>query len=404
MALSLLAAPTAGLLGSLYLTAGSAAAAPVPAVVPGSRHTLLPAVDPRSTRDAPRSDALQARVRGELAAFTSWLSATGAQGFIGEVGWPNDYLGEAALWSTLADAWYRDADAAGLWVTAWDANQRRCDYKLAIYKTTVCGAAPLARLDSQAPVFEAHGSTSAYRRGINVVSAVDRSPYQGESTSSFSNRTPGVYGVDYVYDDQSTFDYLAGRGVTLVRLGVRWERLQPALGAPLDALELARLTAAIDRVRRARLAVILDLHNDGAYYLWDGTAGVRRVVGSPELGQAHLVDLWLRLSDVFAGDDAVVGYGLMNEPAGMGPAAWESQSQAVVSALRGRGDRKLVLVPGTAWAGGWSSAHPRAWIADPAHNLRYEAHQYFDRLSWGTYDNRYADELRDAEERGYTGR
>ena len=94
-------------------------------------------------RAAP-ADALHVRVRAELKAFTDWLAANDAKGYIGEVGWPNDVNGDGARWNALASAWFRDADAAALWVTAFDAHQRRCQYKLAIYKTRDCGQPPLS--------------------------------------------------------------------------------------------------------------------------------------------------------------------------------------------------------------------------------------------------------------------
>ena len=76
----------------------------------------------------------------------------------------------------------------------------------------------------------------------------------------------------------------------------------------------------------------------------------------------------------------------MNEPAGMGAAAWEAQSQAALDAIRANGDTKVVLVPNLAGYGlqtTWSNVHPKAWIADPAENHRYEAHFYFDRNGSG---------------------
>jgi hypothetical protein len=102
----------------------------------------------------------------------------------------------------------------------------------------------------------------------------------------------------------------------------------------------------------------------------------------------------------------------MNEPVGMPsvngatPAqVWEQASQGAVNAIRGNGDSKLVMVPGYQWSAAinYPTQHPRAWISDPSNNFRYEAHQYFDRDSSGTYSYSYAAELADAQARGYTG-
>jgi aryl-phospho-beta-D-glucosidase BglC (GH1 family) len=341
-------------------------------------------------------------VRGELKGFTDWLAANGAKGYIGEVGWPNNALGDAGQWNALAEAWYQDADRAGLWVTAWGTHQRIGQSNLGIYKTAVDYVPPLAVRDTQADVFERHPTTPAYLRGINVWGAIIHAPYRDEPFSSFSNLNPGTYGY-YGYDDQSTFDFLRARGVRVIRLGFRWERLQRLPGAPLDAAELQRLKDGVSRIRAAGLQAIIYPHNFGAYYLDDGTRGVRRTIGSAEVTQAHFVDLWARLSTEFRDDGTVVGYNLMNEPTGMGGAAWRAQSQGALDAIRANGDAKLILVPGYDYSGvhAWASLNPVAWIRDPRDNFRYEAHHYFDRDHSGTYASPYTDEVTEARARGF---
>jgi aryl-phospho-beta-D-glucosidase BglC (GH1 family) len=185
---------------------------------------------------------------------------------------------------------------------------------------------------------------------------------------------------------------------------VRWERVQPTLGGALDVTEVQRLTDAVGRASAAGLRVILDVHNYGAYWLSDGSQGVRQAIGSAQLPVAQFATLWQLLSASFRANPGVVGYDLMNEPVGMsGPAAWEQASQAAVTAIRQSGDTKLVLVPGYNWSGAqqWTSQHPRAWITDPANNIRYEAHHYWDRDNSGAYVNSYASEVSDAQARGY---
>lgn len=76
---------------------------------------------------------------------------------------------------------------------------------------------------------------------------------------------------------------------------------------------------------------------------------------------------------------------------------WEATSQAVVGALRERGDDTPVLVAGHNWSKvqTWSQQHPRAWIVDPAGATRYEAHHYWDAAQASDYRS-YRDELRAA--------
>lgn len=207
-------------------------------------------------------DALHDRVRAELAVFTDWLARNRVKGYVGEVGWPGESA-DAEEWNGLAQAWYRDADAARLWVTAWATGEWwGTGYRLAVYEDRFAGAG-VDSAAGQAAVLEAHPSTAAYRRGVNVAGGEFGAPVDSP-TSSFSNASPGVYDRAYHYDSQATFDWLASRWIRLVRLPFRWERLQPTLGRKLDPAELGRLREAVGRARRAGLRVILDMHDYGA--------------------------------------------------------------------------------------------------------------------------------------------
>lgn len=356
-------------------------------------------------------DALCGRTRAELNSFANWLAANQVNGVIGEVGWPDNNAGEATEWNRLGEAWYEAADAAGLPVTAWSVGEWWHDYKLAVY--TASGRNDgVDRPNTQASVLERHRSHGPVLRGVNVSGGEFGAP-SVDAASRFSNANPGVYDRDYHYDGQQTFTYLASRGVKVVRIPFRWERIQPELGGPLDRDELARLRAVVGRAHRAGLQIVLDLHNFGAYYLFDGHQGVRQPLGSSQLPGDRLVDVWVRLGAAFRHYPGVLAYSIMNEPnrlppgaGGLSPAqAWERSSQAVVEALRRHGDEKTIAVPGYDWSGvqGWSDRHPRAWIRDPAKNFVYEAHHYFDQHGSGEYSLTYAEELADAESSGHGG-
>lgn len=350
---------------------------------------------------AAEPDALERRVGGELTVFTDWLARNGAQGYIGEVGWPDDARGEGDEWNAVADRWYRQADAAGLGVTAWAAGEWwGTGYPMAAYEDRVPGGG-VDSADSQAAVLEAFAGGAGGLRGVNVAGGEFGAP-NVDPTSSFSNRNPGAYDRAYHYDTDGTFRFLAQRGVRVVRIPFRWERLQPTLGQSLNQTEVQRLKAVVARARKAGLGVVLDMHNYGSYYLHDGRTGVRRAIGSAQVTHAHFSDVWWRLSVHFADDPGVVAYGLMNEPvampslAGRPPAEnWETASNWAIGAIRGRGDRKLVMVAGYDWSSTvrWTKNHPDAWVRDPAANHRYEAHHYFDRDGSGTYVRSHRDEL-----------
>src|SRR5215207_10658771 len=220
---------------------------------------------------AQTSDALQRLIRTELSTFTDWLGRNGVKGYIGEVGWPDNYRGDASKWNELAETWYDAADAAQLWVTQWSTGEWwGTTYKLAVYEDRNFPDNSPNGLDSantQAVVTEAHPATPSYLRGVNVSGAEFGAPYSLDPTSNFSNRRPGRYNYAYHYDGQATFDYLARRGIKLIRLQIRWERIQPVLGGALDETELRRLKAAVGRAADAGLKVILDVHNFGDYYI-----------------------------------------------------------------------------------------------------------------------------------------
>ena len=80
------------------------------------------------------------------------------------------------------------------------------------------------------------------------------------------------------------------------------------LNGPLDAGELARLTATVSTAQAAGVGVILDVHNYGAYWQSDayGTGWRKPLSTSGYLHLDAFADLWRRLSTAFAGNPGVV--------------------------------------------------------------------------------------------------
>jgi hypothetical protein len=373
-------------------------------------------------------DKLEERALRGLKLFTDWLAANSAKGFIGELGFPGDrnkldeyncgrtprrFKDDYVKWNNLAEAWFRRADEAKLWATIWATGEWWGDYTLAVYKKSSESAPSVNATNTQSLVFERHLSTPDYERGITVAGGEFGANSGTEETlRKFSNRKPGVYEDDYHYDTQATFDYLAARGVTLVRIPFRWERIQPRLLGALDAAELRRLREAVERARKSRagmprgMKVILDVHNFGAYYEdADGSGkGKRRDFRERNFAQ-YLVDLWARLSAEFKAVPDVF-YGLMCEPVDPETEkdvrrtamteAWEAACQQTLDKIRASGDNKLILLSGYLWSGvlNWGTQHPRGWVKDPQNNVLYEAHHYWDSDSSGHYCLSYDDELR----------
>jgi Cellulase (glycosyl hydrolase family 5) len=336
---------------------------------------------------ATRAESVVAtREVARLDQFSGWLAKGQARGLIGEVGWPgNPGATGDQRWNGVARTWYRAAATRRLMVAAWATGEIwPRTYKLAVYSAR-SQYAPVDQPNPQAAVIEEQGSTRL--RGINVDGGAFGEYGAGYDpvapTSPLDNVDVGTYGSTYAYPSAATFRFLASRGIPFVRLAFRWERVQRSPGGRLDPTELARLRASIDAANRSGLQVILDCHNYGAYYLRLGPHGVRRAIGSADVPVTAFADLWRRLATAFAGNRAVLGYGLMNEPTGMtGPQTWERASRAAVAAIRGAGDRHRVFVSSYGWGSvtQFAAAHPRGpWIRDAAHATWYEAHQYFDR-------------------------
>lgn len=196
----------------------------------------------------------------------------------------------------------------------------------------------------------------------------------------------GVYGTNYIYPSEKTVAYFAGKGMNLVRLPFRWQRLQPVLGGKLDADELARLKTAVGLIRSRGMMVVLDPHNF-AYY-------EKARLMTPELPGPAFADFWIRLSLEFANEEDVV-FGLMNEPYDIPAEDWLSAANQAIAGIRAAGAGNLILVPGTNWTGvsSWESdreagnnAKVMKDVDDPLDNFAYEVHQYMDEDFSGTHD------------------
>jgi len=229
----------------------------------------------------------------------------------------------------------------------------------------------------------------AYVRGVNIAGA------------EFGGGI-GREGRDYTFNNEETYKYYSGKGLTVFRVPFKWERLQPVLGGPLDAAYLGGIRRNVEWARAHGGTVILDLHNYARYAVKVGGKEVGAVIDQPYEGEVRVKtsdfsDVWVKLSAEFKGHPGIYGYGLMNEPHDMGTSDWKAISNAVIAALRAAGDGTRILVAGNGWsnARNWGKINgPDGWVKDPASNFLYEAHCYFDHNNSGTYRKSYEEELR----------
>jgi endoglucanase len=230
---------------------------------------------------------------------------------------------------------------------------------------------------------------------------------QTQATNTFSNSNVGVYDTAYHYDTQTTLNYIRARGWDAVKVPIRWERIQRTLNGALDTTELGRLTAFIGRCATAGLNVIVDIHNYGLYYLFNGTNGTRTAIGSANVPVSAYSDLWSRLATALNSYSNVLGYAIMAEPQNLGgltKATWQTASQAAVTAIRAVDTTRIIYVAGWDWSitQGWVSTNGNPWITDATGLIRYEGHHYWDSDTSGTYPNSYATEVANAITAGYT--
>lgn len=364
-------------------------------------------MSPATATSTTYPDALWTRTLCGLKNFTDWLNRYHVKGYIGEVGWPGDGQpgrSDTAKWNALAEAWYQQADAAHLWVTYHNASewQGPTNNGTVVGYSSIVPSTAVSTAHSQATVIEAHKSTPQYLRGVSTQDGTIGFA-AAAATNPMSNTQPGVYGVGYDYGSDGTYAYLASRGVKLVRIAIRWERIQSSFDKPLVKAEIAHLTDAVKAAAAHGIKVIIDLHQFGRFYLGESDGlGHAISIGAPQVPLSAFIDVWTRLARTYDKNPAVIGFDLMNEPAAITPAAWHRYSQATVTALRRAGIRKTLVIEGPVWdaAGDWSTKNPRPWISDPLHKIRYEAHAWWS--NHGAQYKTYVKTVADAYADGWT--
>jgi endoglucanase len=202
---------------------------------------------------------------------------------------------------------------------------------------------------------------------------------------------------------EQEWQYLSQRGHGVVRLPYLWERVQSDLTKPNDSAAMTALDRQIGWAAKYGIKVILDLHNYASY-----KGNLLGSVAGPTEAQfnAH----WVEISKRYRYNDAVIGYGLMNEPKDMptrdvgdgrgsqtGRYRWYSWAQSTVNAIRALGDKTPIMVAGYASSvvQSWLSTNTdvtnrdiHRFVTDPIDNLYFEGHSYWG--GGGTYSSSYA--------------
>ncbi|MGQ7830690.1 glycoside hydrolase family 5 protein [Altererythrobacter sp. Z27] len=194
---------------------------------------------------------------------------------------------------------------------------------------------------------------------------------------------PGIRGRDYTYPSNELIDLVHAKGFELVRIPVRWERIQPRLMGGLAKGDIAEVDRIVGHARSLGMVVVLDLHN----YARRKAGSGEELLGSQGLPVPALADVWRRLGVRYQGQDGI-WFGLMNEPHGIPADDWWRYAQSVVLQLRASGVENVLLVPGTRWTGAWSwelsgNSGKAEALSDPLRRSVFEVHQYLDDNSSG---------------------
>ncbi len=250
-------------------------------------------------------------------------------------------------------------------------------------------------------LFVTGNAAGQYLRGVNVSEAEWGDPFDRIDYG------PGFY----AYATAPTFNYFAARSLPLIRLQVKWERLQPTLNGPLDSTQVAYLQQEVAYAKAAGAVINLCPHNEARYATlesmianFDQDACIidNPCPGSPEtVTSADFANFWVQISNLFKSEPTVVAYDLTNEPHDMGVANWATIAQTAITAIRQNGDNKTIMIEGNSWANAyyWPDVNGNApFITDPANNYYYEAHLYFDHDYSGTYAWTYDQELANDED------
>ena len=208
----------------------------------------------------------------------------------------------------------------------------------------------------------------------------------------FGSRFPGEYNKDYTYPTDRDLEYWQQKGLMLVRIPFRWERLQHDPNGPLCQKDLQHVKDFIAVAERRGMSVVLDMHN----YCRRIDNGKERIIGTPDLSYESYGRFWRMMAEALVDYSNIYGYGLMNEPHDLPPTvSWQKMAQTAIDSIRTVDDMTPIVVGGYHW----SSA--RRWVQmsdhlktlqDKADRLIFEAHCYFDFDGSGTYKFTYEQE------------
>ncbi|MFY7900137.1 MAG: glycoside hydrolase family 5 protein [Chitinophagaceae bacterium] len=209
---------------------------------------------------------------------------------------------------------------------------------------------------------------------------------------------PGLYNKHYVYPDKAEIEYFAKKGISVMQLPFRWERIQRKLGGALDVQELTYMKKFLSDCTNSGVMVVLNMHNFARYKI----NGIEYIIGSPEVPLAAFKDVWKKIATALNGFQNIYAFDIMNEPHDMGNYPWFYAAQQAINGIREVNPSIYIMIEGDRYSNAptWAEHSDNLKnLKDPADNLIYNAHCYFDTDLSGRYAYSY-DEMNIHEQTG----
>ncbi|KTT43732.1 cellulase [Pseudomonas oryzihabitans] len=191
---------------------------------------------------------------------------------------------------------------------------------------------------------------------------------------------PGINGTNYIFPVEAYFQQWSARGVKLIRFPIIWERLQPTLGGPLDSAYVALVNQTFGYAQKHGIKIILDLHNYARYR--------GQVIGTSGVPYARYQEIMTHIARQWSGQSSLYAYDIMNEPHDA-MAYWPTAAQYGINGVRAVDSTRPVIVEGNGWSSAtrWAEFNDALLgLKDPANNIIFSAHSYFDENAGGSYD------------------
>jgi hypothetical protein len=378
---------------------------------------------PSYTPTTGSGSALAAQERYNLQNFVQWAisnSIPTSRLMVSEMGIPGscqagiDHDYDPGYWATLEQV-FVDFDYYNMHVMLWESGEWNEDLK--VFRNAIGDNSAYSYRSTTSSVLGGHltgaHSVTAYR-GTNMSGAEQSDDGPNGALNA------GTLGAQYYFPQENDWVQLGNFGVNLVRLCIRWERLQPTLLQPLNTAYLNEIITALGYAHANGIHVALDTHNYGRYDTAAATNTTGSTSGVLDLGQnaptgvggtmiAAFNDYWGRVATALVGTPGLWAYSICNEPNALtgGVNTWQLACQGAVEAIRLKDQTAHITVGGynfqgmSAWvANNTNGGSSGPWLtetipagqtgAGSARNsdplIIWDAHQYFD------YDGTYSDD------------